>query len=301
MRIQKTTVFPKYNYNLNNKKNKDTQTTTTNPINIPFEARVDKGLQRFYETNAGRMPQTVKTFIEATIDKSKQTPLQAQTFAFAALGGAMTVEAVKYLFPDEELFSELKEADETKATRGILGIYRENKDLLNVCEQGILNDNQNFTVWLLQKIFCESKTLDEINRDLEEEINPEFKAMYDAKENGQYIHPSTLKALGIKLPEAEYMQSLRYTRPGYSDMVGEKISITSRNFWDSMPLEERTARNKKSVERFETWWNSLTRNEKLDMIVEQVTELELLQKFNTSGNGKTHKQNISRKNRNNKH
>ena len=101
-----------------------------------------------------------------------------------------------------------------------------------------------------QKIFLESKTLDEINQDLEQEINPEFKSMYSEKENGQLIHSSTIKALGIKLPEFEYMQSLRYTRLGYSDIIGEKISIANRNFWDSMPLEERTARNKKKCRTF---------------------------------------------------
>lgn len=277
MRIQQIAILPKYNYD--NQK----------PINIPFEARVDKGLTRFYEANAGRMPQTVKTYIETIADKTLQTPLNAQKNAFAGLIGLTSVAAVQETFPDENLFSELKEADESKATRGLLGIYRENKELLKVCEQGILNNNENFTIWLLKKIFLESKTLDEINQDLEKEINPEFKTIYDEKEDGQLIHSSTLRALGIKLPEAEYLQSLRYTRLGYSDMVGEKISIASRNFWDSMPIEERTARNKKSVERFETWWNSMSRGEKLDLIAEQVTELEMLEKFNKSDIGKTRK------------
>ncbi len=285
MRIQKIAILPKYNYNLNNPQKEG----APNPINIPFEARVDKGLTRFYETNADRMPKTVKTYIENLADKTSQTPLFAQKSAFAGLMGATSIAAVQTAFPEEELFTELKESDETKATRGILGIYRENKELLKVCEQGILNNNENFTVWLLKKIFLESKTLDEINQDLDKEINPEFRAMYNEKENGQFIHPSTLKALGIKMPEAEYMQSLRYTRLGYSDMVGEKISIASRNFWDSMPLEERTARNRKSVEKFENWWNSMTRSEKLDMIAEQMNELDMLEKFNSSEIGKVRK------------
>lgn len=277
MRIQQITILPKYNYN------------EQTPVSIPFEARVDKGLTRFYETNAARMPKTVKSYIETISDKALQTPINAQKNAFAGLIGLTSVAAVQQAFPEEELFSELKEADESKATRGLLGIYRENKELLNVCEQGILNNNENFTIWLLKKIFLESKTLDEINQDLEQEINPEFKSMYSEKENGQLIHSSTIKALGIKLPEFEYMQSLRYTRLGYSDIIGEKISIANRNFWDSMPLEERTARNKKSVERFETWWNSMSRSEKLDLIAEQATELEMLEKFNQSNIDKIRK------------
>ncbi len=68
-----------------------------------------------------------------------------------------SVAAVQQAFSEEELFSELKEADESKATRGLLGIYRENKELLNVCEQGILNNNENFTIWLLKKSFLKVK------------------------------------------------------------------------------------------------------------------------------------------------
>lgn len=285
MRIQQIAILPRYNYNFNKSKHQESE----NSVNIAFEARVDKGLTRFYEANASRMPKTVKTYIETLTDKTSQTPLFAQKSAFAGLLGATTVAAVQSAFPEEELFAGLKEANESKATRGLLGVYRENKELLEVCEQGILNNNENFTVWLLKKIFLESKTLDEINQDLDKEINPEFKTMYEEKENGQLIHPSTLRALGIQLPESEYMQSLRYTRLGYSDLIGEKISIANRNFWDSMPLEERTARNRKSVERFENWWNSMSRGEKLDMIAEQVTELEMLEKFNKSDIGKVRK------------
>lgn len=296
MRIQRITNLPRYSYNFNNRKNEESpqQTTITNPLNIAFEARVDKGLTRFYEANAERMPKTVKSYIQNLADKTSITPLTAQKNAFIGLLGVTSIAGAQAAFPDEELFSELKETNETKATRGILGIYRENKELLALCEQGILKNNENFTIWLLKKVFLDSKTLDEINQDLEKEINPEFKSIYDQKEKGQFIHPSTLKALGIQLPESEYMQSLRYTRDGYSDIVGDKISVANRNFWDSMPLLERTQHNKKNVEKFENWWNSMSRSQKLDLIAEQMTELDMLKNFNESEFGKTKKTKTSK-------
>lgn len=262
-----------------------------NPINIAFEARVDKGLTRFYEANADRMPRTVKTYIENLADKTSKTPLQAQATAFIALAGATSVAAIKSAYPDEELFNELKDPSESKATRGILGAFRENKELLEVCDQSILANKENFTVWLVKKVFLEGKTLEEINKDLNREINIDFKDLYEKKEGSEEIvRPSTLKALGIKLPEFEYQQSLRYTRDGYSDFVGEKISQAQRDFYASLPIEERTARARKSVEKFENWWNSMTRDQQLDMIAEQIDELEMLKRFNSSEIGKTRKQ-----------
>ena len=92
----------------------------------------------------------------------------------------------------------------------------------------------------------------------------------------QILH---LKALGIKVPDFEYQQSLRYTRDGYSDLVGDKISAGQIAFWNSLTLEERTTRAKKSVESMENWWNGLSKNEKLDILADKVTELEMLKMY----------------------
>jgi hypothetical protein len=235
------------------------------------------------------MPRTVKTYIDGLKDKTSTTPLKAQASAFMGLVGVTGIAGIKSAYPDEELFSDLKDPKESKATRGILGAYRENKDLLEVCDEDILSSKENFTVWLVKKIYLEGKTLDEINEDLAEEINPEFKKVYEDKEiNEQAIKSSTLKALGIQTPSSEYMQSLRYTRDGYSDMVGEKISQVQKAFWESMPIEERTARAKKSVENYEKWWNSFSRDEILDMIAAQEDEIDLLKRFHDSEMGKSH-------------
>lgn len=289
MRIQ--TINPNFYFNKpikNTPQETETKTNsyTTSPFNINFEARVDKGLTRFYEVNASRMPLTVKTYIENLVDKTSKTPLQAQAAAFAALAGATTIGAIKSNF-DEPLFEELKDPSESKATRGILGVFRENKELLDLCDQSILSNGENLTVWLVKKIFLEAKTIEEINNDYKKEVNKEFEVLYLSKETGEEpIKPSTLKALGIKMPEFEYQQSLRYTRDGYSDLVGDKISQAQKDFYASLPIEERTARARKSVESFEGWWNSMTRDQQLDIIAEQIDELEMLRRFNSSDIGK---------------
>ena len=299
MKIQKVNFYPNY-INLNSAnidKHSDYNCSkqsayTTSPIDydITFGARVDKGLTRFYEYNVERMPKTVKAYIEKLADKTLQTPLQAQAAAFAALAGLTSIAAIKEAYPEEDLFSDLKEAGDSKATRGILGTYRENKDLLEIDNRSVLANKEDLTVWLVKKIFLESKTLDEINEDFKQAVDSEFLNFYEDKElSDAPIRFSTLKALGIKQPETEYLQSLRYTRDGYSDFVGEKISEAQRLFWESMPVEERTARARKSVEKFENWWASLTQDQKLDMIAFQMDELEMLEKFNSSETGKVRK------------
>lgn len=300
MKIQKIISYNFYKNNKKTEKNErfdqtnnqqETKSYTTTPFynNIAFEARVDKGLVRFYETNAERMPKTVKTYIESLVDKTSKTPLQAQASAFAGLIGLTSVLAIKEKFPEEDLFQELKEPSESKATRGILGIYRQNKELLELCQKDILANGENLTTWLVKKIYLDGKTIDEINTDFMNESDEDFLSLYRESNDTQAIRPSTLKALGIKMPEFEYQQSLRYTRNGYADYVGEKISQSLKEFLESMPIEERTARARKSVERFEKWWTSIPRDQQLEMIARQTSELEMLEQFNASKIGKTSK------------
>lgn len=251
-----------------------------NDYMLSFGARVDKGLDRFYETNKDRMPQTVKNYIESLDDKSKVSPLEAQQKSYELLEIAQSVEDIKNAYPDEQLFKDLINPLESRATRGILNSLKENDELLKLSGQGVLKDKSNLTVYLVKKVFLENKTVDEINQDLEKDLDDDFKADFKFKnKNSQYIYTTTLKALGIQPPEFEYRQSLRYTRDGYSDMVGEKISEGQRAFWNSLSTEERTSRAKVSAQKFEKWWASLTRSQILDMIADQKTELELLKEF----------------------
>ena len=52
--------------------------------------------------------------------------------------------------------------------------------------------------------------MEELNKDLNTEMDPDFRSLYNSKEkDGTPIRPSTLKALGVELPKFEYMQSLK--------------------------------------------------------------------------------------------
>lgn len=250
---------------------------------MSFGARVDKGLERFYDTNKERMPSTLRRYVESMEDKSRLTPLEAQKRAFSKLESAQTVGDIKKSFPDEELFKNLINPLDSKAKRGILMSAKENDELLSLSNQGVLKSRENLTVYLVKKVFLEAKTIEEINKDLENDLDPDFKADFRFKNpDSPYVYGSTLRSVGIELPEFEYQQSLRYTKAGYADLVGEKISQGQRAFWDSLDDSERTARAKVSVEKFENWWYSHTKNEMLDMIADDVNELEMLKSFKKS-------------------
>ncbi len=274
----------------NNLKNKTNLIPNTYMYPLLFGARVDKGLERFYEANKDRMPLTVSEYIENLDDKSSVSPLEAHKKAFELLEISQTIDDIKSAYPNEPLFRDLINPGESRATRGILNSVKENEELLALGNQGVLKDKSNLTVYLVKKVFLENKTIEEINADLEKDLDDDFKADFKFKnEKSQYIYTSTLSSLGIKPPKPEYRQSLRYTLDGYSDAIGEKISAGQRAFWDSMPPEERTARNKKSVEKFENWWYSHTKNEILDMIAAQTTALEMLNDFKKFQRGGTSK------------
>lgn len=245
-----------------------------------FGARVDKGLNRFYDENKDRMPVTVRRFVEPLEYRELYTPLEAQQEAFKNLEDAKSVEDIKSAYPEETLFDSLKDPDSVKSTRGILNSLRQNKELLDLYGIGVLNNNENFTVYLVKKIFLEAKTIYEINQDLENDLQEDFKVDFKSSNpDSDYIHYSTLKALGIKTPTQEYQQSLRYTRDGYSDLMGRKISQGLNEFWNNLSAEERTARAKKSVLNFENWWAKLTLDEKLEMIADTDPETTMLKAF----------------------
>lgn len=252
------------------------------PSTLNFEARlrVDKGLKRFYEINQFRMPVTLKKHITSLKDLNNISPMEAFRKAFEFLNITNTIEEIKEIFPSEPLFSRLKNPTETKASIGILRLIKEDSELLELSGEGVLKDKGNLTVYLIKKIFLENKTLKEINTDLDEDLNKDLKAEYKFKyPNSDYIHKSTLKALGITGISQEFRNSLRFTQDEYADIQGKKVSIGLQNFWESLSPEERTAKAKKTVENFETWWNSHTKNEILTMIAQQTSTIEMLKEF----------------------
>ena len=245
-----------------------------------FEARVDKSFTRFYEVNEKRMPVTLKNYIAGITDFTLITPISAMKKAFEYLELARNVKDIKEIFPDEPLFKNLIEPQESKTGNGIIGLIKQDEEILALSGQSVLKDNIDLTTYLVKKIFLENKTIREINEDLDKDLHEDFKSDFKFKNpDGQYVHKSTLSALGIKSPNPEYRNSLRFTDEAYADMVGEKVSAGLLNFWESMPEEERTARAKKSISSFENWWNSLSKNEILDRIARQISTLDMLKEY----------------------
>ena len=74
---------------------------------LAFKARVDKGLERFYNANKDRMPVTVRRYVENLEDKTRLTPLEAQRRAFEKLQVAQTVEDIKKAYSDDKLFEKI--------------------------------------------------------------------------------------------------------------------------------------------------------------------------------------------------
>ncbi len=245
---------------------------------LSFEGRVDKGLKRFYDCNKEVMPSTVKNYIETLSENEKETtqPIDAQKNAFEYLEICETPEDIKSLYPDEELFTDIKSMNETKAKRGLLYEIKLMEDDIKSDGEYIVKGEKDLTVYLLKKIFLESKTIGEINEDLDNDLNPVFK-----KDEKNYITSSTLNALGIKLPRIEYINSLRYTRKGYSDLVGEKLSQNWENLTEQekkdridslqkargkMSSEKKSELREKQSQLMKNRWQNMSAEEKVEYI-----------------------------------
>ena len=243
---------------------------------ISFLARVDKGMMRFYEVNEHRMPSTVKAYIDSLKDKFSISPLEAQKNAFGKLLEAKSIEDVKALFPYEELFANLIPSVETKATNGILSIFREFKEAY----QSILKSGEDLSVYLLRKLFTEAETIDEINLDLEQDLNDDIAQEFKNRHGeASYILSSTLRALGIATPDIAYQNSLRFTREGYSDKFGLKISEGQLRYWNNLSDEQKFEILSKRLEGRDNWWNNLSYDEKLEYAAGIESEEELFNNY----------------------
>lgn len=248
---------------------------------VAFGARVDKGMNRFFNENKDRMPERVRNLVEPLPNRELITPLEAQYYAYKNLEEAVTVKDIKEKFyPDEKLFANLKEVSESKAPTGLIHTLNE---MSEVYPDGVLQTKEDMTVYLVKKVFLEAKTIDEINQDLENDLDEDFKVYYkDKKQDATYVRSSTLNALGIRMPDASYLQSLRYTRDGYSDLVGANISKGLYKFFSKLSPEQKTARAVRLVREIEKWWNSLTIKEKIELIAKKEAQLEMLKAYKKS-------------------
>ncbi len=266
---------------------------------LSFEKRVDKDIVSWEERNKEKMPTTTKNCLVAMSEAKKMgfSPLEIRQKAFEYLNICETVDDIHSLFPDEELFQNIKSANEIRPHNNLIREIKTMKPTLEECGETILQNENDLTVYLIKKIYLEAKSLHEINQDLDNDLNPVFK-----NKDKNYINRSTIKSLGIETPKDQ--NSLRYTIDGYADSQGELISIAysmlsdskkeeilkarqetlsqkskesldityeklsqaQKSYWQSLSKEEYEKRIEQLKEGRENHWNNLTAEEKTDYI-----------------------------------
>ena len=213
------------NFQLPNYQNKKEiqKTNTTNVINrglgypkgyTPFfGARLFRTPENFYaqKFNKKGMPKTMADYLNSNYAvNSKKPPAQLTKEAFENLVYCESIEDVKEMFPDEPLFKDLKSLDDARPTGGYLFQMR----AYGYKNNTVLQSSEDLTVYLLKKIFLESKDIDEINADFDKDRKQDEELVRDEEYCNEdiYFLPSTLKALGIKLPDKSYWKSLQANR-----------------------------------------------------------------------------------------
>ena len=195
----------------------------TNPIensykdfNINFRGRTP---ENFYEQeyNVNHMPQEMKKYLNTDYKTRKHIPPeQIMNEVFKYIPMAEKVEDVKELYPDEELFSNLHGAS-LKNRTGILSDIKLAKELDNA--PLLKEQNLDFGVYLLKKIYVEGKTIREINKDFyEKDMNPAYKGIVT-----QPINYSTTSAYGIRYPKQDFWNSFIATREEYKKFFVENM------------------------------------------------------------------------------
>ena len=156
-----------------------------------FTARVNKDLTSFIERNKENLPHSVLSYVSNLSDEQKEliSPLEAQRNAFEYLSICETVDDIKDAYSEEPLFKDLKTVGELKSKRGFLYDIRLMQDDLKEANETVLVcEDKDLTVYLVKKVFLEGKTIDEINQDLDNDLNPAFKK----EENDKYCNRRTV-------------------------------------------------------------------------------------------------------------
>ena len=176
-----------------------------------FGARLFRTPENFYEQefNKNGMPKTMADYLNKNYAvNSKKPPAQLSKEAFEDLQYCESIEDVKEMFPDEPLFADIKTLETIRPTGGYLYQMR----AYGLGNKEVLQSGDDLTVYLLKKIFLESKDLDEINADFDKDRKEGLERDEGYCNEGAYFLPSTLKSIGVKLPDKSYWKSLQANR-----------------------------------------------------------------------------------------
>lgn len=127
----------------------------------------------------------------------------------------------------------------------------------------ILKSQEDFTVYLVKKIFLEGKTLKEINKDFHNDVVQEFKSPESFDKDGTpiYFIYSTLKSLGVEYPDISYWQSYLATRD-------DRNIVRKSNYYEDGRQKKvySEATIKKMSEAKTKWWADLSDEDYNDLI-----------------------------------
>lgn len=232
-------------------------------LNINFKARLNRTPEDFYSQkfNQENMPDTVRNYLnEDYEERQHMPPSQLQREAFKYIKIADSVEEVKEIYQDEDLFKNLRPFSETRAKRGTLFLLRWDALTSNT---PVFKDKQekDLSLYLLKKVYLEGKTLEEINKDFANDATDEIKREL-GNENGNYFSYADLKSMGIKYPKQSYYQSF----------------LATRDDKEYIPVSRKTAPRTISEEHLEKlqdgrsrWWQGLdkvSRDEQIQKMLE---------------------------------
>lgn len=255
-----------YLYNNRTNNQNQSQNNTTNPNKIVFEGRKPKNWGRFSDFHGSkeRLTTTLMDYQETIEDKLKTKTPEVIKNAYASINLAQTIKDIQRLFPKEiELFKDLTTIKDTISKRGLIGIYKNFEELF---PNGILKSGEDFTVYLLRKLFVETKIYREIDEDLDNDLLPDISYYFKEKYgHNKYITTEVIQALGIYPFDKNMRNSLKFTKDGYSDMFGLTISIALLSRLKNMTEEQKDAEINARREGFENWWNSMSYEEQLNL------------------------------------
>jgi len=156
--------------------------------------------------NRNGMPDTMKKYLEKDYEKHQHIPpMQVMQIVFSKLDSAKNLDAAKAFYPNEKLFNNLSSSPKVKT--GVISdieyvkkyapdipLFKDGKDDLGI--------------YLLKKIYLEGKTLHEIDKDFQKDINNEYKGI-------EHIKDETIYSFGIRRPKVGFWQSLVHNRENF--------------------------------------------------------------------------------------
>ncbi len=229
--------------------------------NISFKARLNRTPENFYaqKFNIDNMPVTVKKYLfEDFEERRHMPPSQLQRQAFEYLQIADNVQDIKDMYPDEPLFAHLKEISDIKPNQGPLLLLKWDAQTY---QTPIFKDKQNksLSAYLLKKVYLEGKTIEELNKDFDNDATDAIKKELGVKDK-QYFSYTNIHTLGIRYPKLPYYNSFLATRNDkeyvplvrksavpVSQETKEKLSASMTKWWAGLNEMERAEQIKKML------------------------------------------------------